>query len=82
MVTDVQREVSRLASFLLSNVDTYDQRMQTVCQDMRARIFPMQGPSVAMQRGNHACILGTIANEDFSSEIFCLIRPLYYSSLL
>jgi len=44
--------------------------MQTVCQDTRARMFLMQRVSVAMQRGNAACILGTIADDDFSTEFF------------
>jgi len=57
--------------------------MQTVCQDTRAKMFLMQRLSVAMQRGNAACILGTIADDDFSTEFFVglyrlgLIRPLY-----
>jgi len=29
-----------------------------------------------MQRGNAACILGTIADDDFSTEFF-IYRPLY-----
>jgi len=45
-------------------------RMQTVCQDTRARMFLMQRLSVAMQLGNAACILGTIAGDDFSTEFF------------
>jgi len=33
-------------------------------------MFLMQRLSVAMQRGNAACILGTIADDDFSTECF------------
>ena len=33
-------------------------------------MFLMQRLSVAMQRGNAACILGTIADDDFSTEFF------------
>jgi len=56
--------------------------MQTVCQDPRARMFLMQRLSVAMQRGNAACILGTIADDNFSIEFFVgLFRPLYLYSM-
>jgi len=57
-------------------------RVQTVCQDTRVIMFLMQRLSVAMQRENAACILGTIADDDFSTEL-CIIRPfyLYYSNL-
>jgi len=41
--------------------------MQTVCQDTRARMFLIQRLSVAI---NAACILGTIADDDFSTEFF------------
>jgi len=44
--------------------------MQTVCQDTRARMFPMQRLSVVMQRENAACILGTIADDKFLTECF------------
>ena len=43
-------------------------RMRAVSQDTRAGMFVMQRLSVAMQRGNAACILGTIADDDFSTE--------------
>jgi len=33
-------------------------------------MFLMQRLSEAMQRGNAACILGTIADDDFSTEFF------------
>ena len=45
-------------------------RMRAVSQDTRAGMFLMQRLSVAMQRGNAACILGTIADDDFSTEFF------------
>jgi hypothetical protein len=45
-------------------------RMKTVCQDTRARMFLMQRLSVAMQRGNAACILGTIADDDYTTDFF------------
>jgi len=44
--------------------------MQTVCQETRARMFLMQRLSVTMHRGNAARILGTIADDDFSTEFF------------
>jgi len=50
--------------------------MQTVFQDTGARMFRMQPLSVAVQRGNAACILGTIVDDDFSTEFF-IIRLLY-----
>ena len=43
-------------------------QMRTVSQDARAGMFLKQRLSVAMQRGNAACILGTIADDDFSAE--------------
>ena len=45
-------------------------RMRSVSQDTRAGTFLMQRLSVAMQRGNAACILGTIADDDVSTEFF------------
>ena len=51
-------------------VNDLGHRMQTVSQDTRAGMFLMQRLSVAMQRGNAACILGTIADDDFSTEFF------------
>ena len=45
-------------------------RMRAVSQDTRADMFLMQRLSVAMQCGNAACILGTIADDDFSTEFF------------
>jgi len=45
--------------------------MQTAFQNMGARMFRMQRLSVAMQHGNAACIIGTIADDYFSTE-FCV----------
>jgi len=44
--------------------------MRAVSQDTRAGMFLMQRLSVAMQRGNVACILGNIADDDFTTEFF------------
>jgi len=65
--------IIELGAFGSSAIECFDDlghRMQTVCQDTRARMFLMQRLSVAMQRGNAACILGTIADDDFSIEFF------------
>jgi len=43
-------------------------RMKAVCQDTKVSMFLTQRLSVAMQCRNSACILGTIANDDFSTE--------------
>jgi len=43
--------------------------MQTVCQDTIARMFLIQRLSLAMQRGNAAYILGTIADDDFLTDV-------------
>jgi len=59
-----------LAERVIEFFDDLGHRMQTVCQDTTARMFLMQRLSVAMQCGNDACILGTIANDDFSTEFF------------
>jgi hypothetical protein len=48
-------------------------RMRTVTQDTRAGMFLMQRLSVAIQRGNAACILGTVADDDFYTEFFCVV---------
>jgi len=53
------------AVVLLNFLTIYNHRMQTVCQDTKARMFQMQHLSVAMQHGN-----GTIADDDFSTEFF------------
>ena len=45
-------------------------RKRTVSQDTRAGMFLMQWLSVAMPHGNAARILGTIADDDFSTEFF------------
>jgi len=50
--------------------DDLGHRMQTVCQDKRARMFLIQRLSIEMQRRNAACILGTIADDDFSTAFF------------
>ena len=44
--------------------------MRAVSQDTRAGMFLMQRLSVAMQRGNAACILGTVADDELSTEFF------------
>jgi len=65
--------IETLGTFGISAIEFFDvlgHRMQTMCQDTRARMFLMQCLSVAMQRGNAACILGTIADDDFSTDFF------------
>ena len=65
--------IETLGAFGRSAIDFFNDlghRMRTVSQDTRAGMFLMQRLSVAMQRGNAACILGTIADDDFSTEFF------------
>ena len=59
-----------LAIVLLTFFNDLAHRMRTVSQDTRAGMFLMQRLNVAMQRGNAAYILGTIADDDFSTEFF------------
>ena len=44
--------------------------MRNVTLDTRAGMFLMQRLRVAMQRGNAACVLGTVADDDFYTEFF------------
>lgn len=46
------------------------QRLQIVSKDTRAKMFLLQRLSVAVQRGNAACVLGTLADNDCSAEFF------------
>ena len=65
--------IETLGEFGSSVIDFFNvlgYRMRTVSQDTRASMFLMQRLSVAMQRGNAACILGTIADDDFTTEFF------------
>ena len=67
--------IETLGAFGRSAIDFFfndlGHRMQTVGQDTRAGMSLMQQLlSVAMQRGNAACILDTIADDDFSTEFF------------
>ena len=45
-------------------------KLKTVSQDTRAQMFLLQRLSVAMQRGNAACVLGTLADNDITAEFF------------
>lgn len=45
-------------------------RLKIVSQDSRATSFLFQRLSVAMQRGNAACVLGTVADSDSASDFF------------
>ena len=65
--------IETLGAFGSSAIDFFSdlgRRMRAVSQDTRAGTFLMQRLSVAMQRGNAACILGTIADDDVSTEFF------------
>ena len=45
-------------------------KLQTVTQDTRSTMFLLQRLSVAVQRGNAACVLGTIAEDGSLSHFF------------
>ena len=45
-------------------------KLQTVTQDTRSTMFLLQRLSVAVQRGNAACVLGTIAGDGSLSDFF------------
>ena len=65
--------IETLGAFGSSAIDFFNdlgRRMRAVSQDTRAGTFLMQRLSVAMQRGNAACILGTIADDDVSTDFF------------
>ena len=45
-------------------------RLKTVSNDTRAQMFLLQRLSVAVQRGNAACVLGTAADNDCRTDFF------------
>ena len=49
-------------------LDDLGRRLVRITQDSRAAIFLLQRISSAVQRGNAACVLGTVA--DFYSDSF------------
>jgi hypothetical protein len=48
------------------------QRIAAASGEPRSHQFLMQRPSVTVQRGNAACILGTVASDLELDDIFCL----------